>query len=137
MPYWTGPERRLLEVPLTTTFVGLLRNLARPFYRHGGSRIRSVLARTGLLNRVPLTPEGIPVAEALEALRVLLDTDTQLINVSFHSPSVEPGHTPYVRDAADLKLFYGWFDSVFGFLAKEGVLPASADQILEAAEATR
>ena len=136
-PYWAGKERRLLEVPLTTTFIGHLGNMGKPLYRHSGRRMRSALARTGLLSRVPLTPEGIPVAEALEALRALLDTDTQLINISFHSPSVEPGHTPYVRDAADLKRFYGWFDSVFEFLAQRGVSPISANEILVAADATR
>ena len=136
-PHWTGAERRILEVPLTTTFVGGLRNLGKPLYRSGGRRVKSLLARTGLLSRVPLTPEGIPEADALEALRVLLDTDLQLFSISFHSPSVEPGHTPYVRDAADLRLFYRWFDSVFGFLAARGITPATADEVLEAADATR
>lgn len=137
VPYWTGPERRLLEVPLTATFVGSLGRLGALLYRRGGHRVRGSLARTGLLTRVALTPEGIPVAEAIEALRMLLDTDTQLISISFHSPSVEPGHTPYVRDAADLRRFYGWFDGVLGFLAMRGVTPVSADEVLEAARATR
>ncbi len=137
VPYWTGPERRLLEVPLTNVFVGNLKRIGEPLYRRAGRGVRSLLARTGLLNRVALTPEGIPAEEALEALRLLLDTDMQLINISFHSPSVEPGHTPYVRDAADLRLFYDWFDRVFDFLAARGVTPASVDDILEAAEATR
>ena len=65
------------------------------------------------------------------------DGGTRLINISFHSPSVEPGHTPYVRDTEDLKRFYAWFDGVFGFLAKAGVEPASTDEVLAAAEAAR
>ena len=62
---------------------------------------------------------------------------TRLFSISFHSPSVEPGHTPYVRDAGDLKRFYAWFDGVFGFLAKAGVEPASIEEVLAAAEAAR
>lgn len=138
-PYWTGEERRILEVPLTTAFLGGLRGLGEPLFRLGARlpELRGLLARTRLLNRVALTPEGIPLDEALMALRVLLDGGTRLFSISFHSPSVEPGHTPYVRDAQDLKRFYAWFDGVFGFLAKAGVEPASIAEVLAAAESSR
>lgn len=138
-PYWTGEERRILEVPLTTAFLGGLASFGEPLYRLGARlpHLRGLLARTRLLNRVALTPEGIPLDEALMALRVLLDGGTRLFSISFHSPSVEPGHTPYVRDTSDLKRFYAWFDGVFGFLAKAGVEPASIEEVLAAAEAAR
>ena len=138
-PYRTGEERRILEVPLTTAFLGGLRGLGEPLFRLGARlpALRGLLARARLLNRIALTPEGIPLDEALMALRVLLDGGTRLISISFHSPSVEPGHTPYVRDAADLKRFYAWFDGVFGFLARAGVTPASLDEVLAAAESAR
>lgn len=138
-PYWTGPERRILEVPLTTTFIGGLRKVGEPLYRLGTRlpALRSLLARAHLLNRVALTPEGIPLDEALTALRLLIDDGMRLLSISFHSPSVEPGHTPYVRDAADLRRFYAWFDGVLNFLAKSGVEPASVEEVLAAAEAAR
>lgn len=138
-PYWTGPEKRLLEVPLTSTFVGGLRRLGEPLFHFGGRipHMRGLMARTGLLSRVPLTPEGTSLQEALAALSVLLDSDMQLFSISFHSPSVEPGHTPYVRDSADLKRFYAWLDGVFNFLAKAGVTPATVDDVLDAAERSK
>jgi hypothetical protein len=138
-PYWTGPERRILEVPLTTAFLGGLRGLGEPLFRLGARvpTLRALLNRSRLLNRVALTPEGIPLEEALMALRLLLADGTRLISISFHSPSVEPGHTPYVRDAADLRRFYAWFDGVFGFLAREGVEPASLEEVLAAAQGAR
>lgn len=138
-PYWTGEERRILEVPLTTAFLGGLRGFGEPLFRVGGRvpQLRGLLARTRLLNRVALTPEGIPLDEALMALRLLLDSGTRLFSISFHSPSVEPGHTPYVRDAGDLRRFYAWFDGVLGFLARAGVEPASVEEVLAAAEAAR
>ena len=55
------------------------------------------------------------------------------ISFSFHSPSLEPGHTPYVRDAADLARFWTWWDGVLNLLAREGVQPASAEQLVAAA----
>jgi hypothetical protein len=138
-PYWTGEERRLLEVPLTTAFLGGLRRLGKPLFRLSAHvpELRGLLARTSMLNRVALTPEGIPLDEALMALRQLLDGGTRLFNISFHSPSVEPGHTPYVRDEGDLARFYAWFDGVFGFLARAGVEPATIEEVLAAAEAAR
>ncbi len=138
-PYWTSPEQRILEVPLTTTFLGGLRHLGEPLFRLGARvpAVRALLNRSRALNRVALTPEGIPLDEALMALRLLLDGGTRLISISFHSPSVEPGHTPYVRDAADLKRFYAWFDGVFGFLARAGVDPVSVEEVLAAAEGAR
>jgi len=138
-PYWTGPERRILEIPLTTTFAGGLRSLGEPLYRLGRRlpALHGMLARGRLLNRIALTPEGIPLDEALVALELLLDQGTRLFSISFHSPSVEPGHTPYVRDAGDLQRFYAWFDGVLGFLAKAGVEPAGVEEVLAAADAAR
>lgn len=138
-PFWTGPERRLLEVPLTSTFIGGLRNFGEPLFNAAARvpHLRGLLARARLLNRVALTPEGIPLEEALLALRVLLDEDNRLFSISFHSPSVEPGHTPYVRDEADLRSFYAWWDGVLNFLLKAGVTPVTVDEVLAAADMTR
>jgi hypothetical protein len=135
-PYWTGPERVLLEIPLTSAFVGPLRRAGERLYR-ALPALRGPLGRSGLLSRVALTPEGIPLDEAIAALEVLLDAETPLICISFHSPSLVPGNTPYVRDAADLRRFYAWLDGVLGFLLRAGVTPVSPDDVLAAAQAAR
>ena len=139
VPYWTGPERRLLEVPATALFVGHLRGIGAPLFRMGDRvpHLRGALARTGLLNRVVLTPEGMPLDETLRGLRTLVDEGARLFSLAFHSPSVEPGHTPFVRDAADLARFYAWLDGVFDFFAREGIAPATTHEVLAAAEAAR
>ncbi|MBA3942731.1 MAG: WalW protein, partial [Sphingopyxis sp.] len=51
------------------------------------------------------------------------------------SPSLRPGNTPYVRSAADLDLFYRWWDEVLGHLALRGVAPTTAEGIIAMAEA--
>lgn len=128
-PWWIDQD--LLEVPLTGAFIGPLRRWPG---LHGRAWLRGPLARAGLLSRVALTPEGMPLAEVLEAIRRLLDGGTRLFSLSFHTPSVEIGHTPYVRDAADLKAFWVWWDGVFDLFAREGVLPARQREIIAAAE---
>ena len=57
-----------------------------------------------------------------------------MLNFSFHSPSLQPGNTPYVRSQADLDLFYRWWDVVLGHLARRGVEATTAAEILAMAE---
>lgn len=135
LPYWAGPSRRLLEMPLGVAHTGLLSKYSEQLFSKFGehSRMRGILARLGLLQRIPLTPEGTTVTEACEAINHLIDADAPLLSFSFHSPSLEPGHTPYVRDAADLKSFYQWWDGVFNLMAKRGVRSTSVEEIVASA----
>ena len=133
-PYWAGPGRRLVELPLSTTFTGHLRSFGRPLYtlaRQFGP-LPGALSKLGMLTRVALTPEGIPANDAVEAIDRMLDDGLRVLNLSFHSPSLEPGHTPYVRDEADLRAFYRWWDVVLDHMARRGVRAASLDEFLEA-----
>ncbi|HEX8445929.1 MAG TPA: WalW protein, partial [Sphingomonas sp.] len=131
-PWWIA--RTLLEVPLTAGFTGTLRRW-RGLHRQ--NLLRGPLARLGLLNRVALTPEGMPQVEALALIDRLVDAGIMLFSLSFHTPSVVPGHTPYVRDQADLAAFWRWWNAVFDRFAQHGVLPATASEILAAARRTK
>ena len=135
-PWWVGGRdangRALLELPLTTVYWGMLR-------RQGGwlhpalwraPRLRGLLARLGLLERIPLTPEGVAAEEALKAIDVALDDGLPLLVFSFHSPSLLPGHTPYVRDEDDLDRLYGWWRLVFEHLRRRGIAAASVRDIM-------
>lgn len=133
-PFWCGPRRSMIELPLSSTFTGPLRGAGRALWREP---YNGVLSRARLLGRVGLTPEDMPVADALEAIRVMAGDGVRLLSFSFHSPSLEPGHTPYVRDAADLVRFYRWWDAVFALLAKLGAAPIGLDGIIASARAMR
>jgi hypothetical protein len=126
-PVWPyRVSETLSELPLTAAFTGRLRRFPNIYDKSIGG----LLARTGIIGRVPLTPEGVPLADALDAIRCLLDDGHQLFSLSFHTPSVVPGHTPYVRDAADLRLFWQWWDGVFDLFARNGVLPIRSVEIM-------
>src|SRR3546814_7949317 len=75
----------------------------------------------------------MPIEDVVEALDRLLDDGLQLFSISFHSPTLVPGHTPYVRDAADLARFHGWWDGLFAAAARRGLAPASMAEIEAAA----
>lgn len=127
----------MLELPLTTVFTGWGRRGGAGLHRLAGRlpKGHGIAARLGMLSRVALTPEDMPLAEAKEAVRIATGEGLRLLNFSFHSPSVEPGHTPYVRDAADLAAFYRWWDEILALLGRLGVAPASLAEIVAAADA--
>ncbi|MBL0022559.1 MAG: hypothetical protein IPP23_10005 [Sphingomonadales bacterium] len=70
------------------------------------------MARSRLLERVALTPEGIPVERALEAIDIALDMGLPLLNFSFHTPSL--AGWPYSPMSAmnGPETFYTWWTSV-------------------------
>lgn len=133
-PYRTGPWRALIELPLSTAWVGLARSSGdalQPLIERAGLAA-GLLSRSGLLQRIPLTPEGLSAGEAIRAIDALLAEGVRLLMFSFHSPTLAPGNTPYVRDEGDLARFYGWWDAVLAHLAHRGVAPTGLDAVLAA-----
>jgi hypothetical protein len=127
-----GSDGAIVELPLTTVFTGALRRGGAGLHRRLGRlpRGRGIAARLGLLSRVALTPEDMPLDEALEAVRVAVGEGVRLLNFSFHSPSVEPGHTPYVRDAGRSRRLPSLVGARLRLLARLGVAPASLAEIV-------
>jgi hypothetical protein len=127
-----GPDGAIVELPLTTVFTGRLRRGGAHLYGPLGRvpKGRGLFARAGLLSRVALTPEDMPLAEALEAIAVAVGEGVRVLNFAFHSPSLAPGHTPYVRDASDLARFHRWWQAVLTDLERRGVRPASLDALI-------
>ncbi|WP_088190036.1 polysaccharide deacetylase family protein, partial [Sphingobium sp. Z007] len=97
-PYWAGPTRLLIELPLSTAFAGLLRGGGERLYRAAQAigPLAGALSRARMFSRIPLTPEGVPLQEAIAAIDALMEEGVRVLNFSFHSPTLEPGHTPYV-----------------------------------------
>jgi hypothetical protein len=138
-PYWAGAGGNILELPLSAAYVGLMRERGGTLFpmTRRFSLARGMLARSRLLSRVPLSPEGTSPKEAIAAIRRLVEIGVQAISLSFHSPSLVPGHTPYVRNARDLRAFNRWWDAVLDYLAREGIQPAGATELMQAAERAR
>jgi hypothetical protein len=137
-PWWvhTG-QAAVLEMPVTTVFGGLLGKTGRGVYHRiarNGTHAGAALARLGLVERIALTPEGIPAERACKAIDIAVEARLPVLNFSFHSPSLQPGNTPYVRSAVDLDLFYRWWDVVLDHLARRGVEATTAAEIVAMAE---
>jgi hypothetical protein len=117
-PFWLDDAQRLLEIPLTSGFAGTLAPAAerRPslFDSPAAARLRvpGILARLGLAERIRLSPEGHTAEEQCRLIEALAARGHTFFTLTYHSPSLAPGHTPYVRKQADLQAFLASLEAV-------------------------
>lgn len=133
LPYWFGNEQRILELPMTVGFAGLLRRgrhmLHTPIASRYGERLRlpGIFAKLRLIDRITLTPEGVTADEHRRVTRTLLADGQRVFCFAYHSPSLKPGCTPYVQNETDLRNFLDrierYFDFFFGELGGRTATP--------------
>ncbi|KWV92617.1 polysaccharide deacetylase family protein [Erythrobacter sp. YT30] len=130
--YWADRERSLLELPITSVYWGVLRELGRPLQalESKAPSLLGALANLGLLQRIALTPEGVTAEEAIRGIDIALDDGLDLIVLSFHSPTLEPGCTPYAKTQAQVDAIYDWFRTVYAYLDRRGVKSTNVAEIL-------
>lgn len=140
-PYWFGNRRRLLGLPSSGAYVGLLRGLGTPLYarltapplRH--ARLPGIFSRLQLIERIRLSPEDYSEPEMRRLTRSLLAEGLRVFVFGFHSPSLHPGNTPYVRSMADLERFLKkcqrYFQFFFGTLAGKAMTPLQIKRMIE------
>lgn len=125
MPMWVGTTQTLLELPVTRGFVGLLRGFAPSFFPYVanalGERLRlgGFARRLKLAELITLSPEGGTHAERVALTKTLLGQGQKIFSFSYHSSSLVPGNTPFVRTQADLDMFLEDCDAFFTFFAEE------------------
>jgi hypothetical protein len=124
-PYWFGADPALLEIPLSIGYTGLLALSGSIAYmltmneRLKALHVPGILARLGLVERIALTPEGISFAEQRRLTLALLRKGHRVFSFTYHSPSLAPGNTPYVRSEADLRAFLRRIEQYLDFFTGE------------------
>lgn len=132
-PFRTAPGGRVLYLPVSQSLVGPLRHLGRGglgrriFGRISARlRIPGILARTRLLERIMLTPEGVSFDEMRRLVDAQLADGNRVFALSLHSPSFMPGGTPYARDEADVRTVLDRIECFLGdFLGRLGGRPTT------------
>ncbi|HEY6431293.1 MAG TPA: glycosyltransferase [Acetobacteraceae bacterium] len=131
-PYWVDAERTILEIPSTAGFVGSLADPSAVLRRALFSRFSetmhwpALMSRLGFLERIRLTPEGILIDEAKRLVRHLSAQGQKIFVLTYHTPSLLPGCTPYVRTPDDLTRFLAWLDAFYDFFQRDlGGRPAT------------
>src|SRR4051794_40647814 len=139
-PYWFGTDPALLELPLSIGYTGAIARfpaIARALVTHPvfqAFHVPGILSHLRLLERIVLTPEGITFEEQRRLTRAMLRRGYRVFSFTYHSPSLAPGNTPYVRDAAQLESFLSRIDRFLEFFMGEvGGIPATPFEIKERA----
>lgn len=134
-PYWIDPPRELLELPVTSAYWGPLARFGPLLHRaqRHVPTFFSGFSRFNLLERIALTPEGVSADEALRGIRVAQAQGLPLLVLSFHSPSLAAGHTPYAKTQAEVEALYAWFETVHADLTRRAILPVTVAEIISAA----
>ncbi len=124
-PYWLDRDRSVFEIPVTTATLSLAGRFGDTLYGTLASplgrsfRIPAVLARLGVMERIRLTPEGTTLEEAKRLTHRMLKAGHRVFAVSYHTPSLTPGNTQYVRDEKELQKFLGWIEGYLDFFLGE------------------
>jgi hypothetical protein len=64
-------------------------------------------------------PEGMTIEEAKRLTRAMFANGQRVFVLTYHSPSLEPGNTPYVRSMAQREAFLRWLDAFYSFFREE------------------
>ena len=111
-PFWFGEsDNRLLELPATAGYSGYLHSKGPRLYpalqTTAGRRFRlpGIASRLGLLERIKLTPEGYSANELIRVTGDMLADGCRVFGLTYHSPSLVPGNTPYVQSHGALTEF--------------------------------
>jgi hypothetical protein len=133
-----GRSRTLLELPCTTGFVGTFRSFGAPVHRAASARwlepVRAVgiLARSGMLNKVMLSPEGNTLDEMRALTRALHGDGLRTFALTLHSPSLKPGCTRYARTIEERDTLLATIDRYCDFfLGEMGGEPTTAEGLYQ------
>jgi hypothetical protein len=148
-PYWKVGENvfdgvtptPLIEIPLTVGYLG--RNWSRQHalrrrLEQGPLRrwhLIGALSKLGLGRRVSLAPELETTDDMIALIERLASERWTLLNLSFHSPTLCPGLTPFVRTDAERRVFLDRLDAVLSFARSRGVEASTLREAATAIEA--
>jgi Glycosyl transferase family 2 len=113
-PRSTNTGRRIRSRKATATPVRRRRATA-------GSRRQpaTMSARLRLLERIRLTPEGLPLRDMCRLGRALMAAGHRTFALSLHSPSLSPGGSPCVRTETELDEFFDKIERFLEFFYRE------------------
>jgi hypothetical protein len=111
----------LCELPLSVHYVGRLASRGPQLFRWlSGSAVRplrlmGICGRLGLLERLRLSPEGHSLAALMRQTRAAYAAGSRLFMLTYHSSSLLPGATAYVRDEAERTAFLATLENYLRF----------------------
>jgi hypothetical protein len=122
-PYWFGTGYRLLEIPMSRGLWSVAarheRHLVRALTSPRVPWLEPACTRVGLVQRLALSPEGFDTNHHRRLVRGMLLRGHRVFTLTYHSPSLLPGNTPYVRSGRDLGRFLDRIKRLLGFFLEQ------------------
>jgi len=132
-----APDGKLLEVPLSHGFNRGPFSFWDPASRFLDAapfrwlHLGGLAARAGLVKRIVLCPELASVADMLTLSRRLLEQGVRHLQLSWHSPSLKPGLSPFTATTADVARLYAAVEAYLEGLSR--ITPLTFATVSEAA----
>ena len=119
-----SPTGALVEIPLSHGFSRAPFSVFGPLQRSLEAaplrwlRMPGIAGRLGLVRRLSLSPEIHSAADMLTLSARLLESGARHLHISWHTPSLKPGLSPFTASAADVERLYTSIDAYFDGLAR-------------------
>jgi len=119
-PYWFA-ENKILEIPLTVDYVGLLSGAGNRLYntlqqdKFIKLKVPGIFSRLGLFERIRLSPEGHTLDELKRLTLSMLQKNHKIFCLTYHSSTLMPGGSPYVNNEKELAAFLDTIDQYLDF----------------------
>ena len=123
-PFEPQAEGSMVEIPATVGFLGgdhrrraaTRRALERSPFRR--LKVIGMLNRLGVVQRRWLSPETSSASDMIRLAEACLRTGEPVLGLTFHSCSLLPGATPFVRDDVDRRRFFDAIDAFLRFCSE-------------------
>jgi len=120
----------LTEIPVTVGYVGWLSfnmrwcNAVRTVAQRkvlARARVAGILSRSNVVNKIWLSPETADAAAMINLARRLRSQGYRFLNLTFHSPSLRAGLTPFVRTQHDEQRLWENVRRFLSFARESGI----------------
>jgi hypothetical protein len=118
-PFYT--DEGIVALPLSVHFTGAFASVGArifPLLSHRVPkrlRVPGMFSRLKLLERIRLSPEGNSLSDLLRQTTVALERGERYFMLTYHSSTLLPGATDYVRSVAERTKFLAKLDEYFDF----------------------
>ncbi len=120
-----GDPQEILEVPVSVGFTHknftIANNLRQIAMRAPFRQLKAVgiLDRAGIASRHKLSPEQASLKQLKQLATAIASRGTRSLVLMFHSSSLKPGCSPYVKNEVELQQFLDRLDAFFEFCIDE------------------
>ena len=87
------------------------------------------LVRLGILRKIWLSPEISTSKEMILLINILKRKGAKHLNLMFHSNSLQPGNTPFVKNGDDINRFFMRLEKVLHYISNIGCLPVTLSEL--------